>query len=1451
MASNYLIRQCNNSSDGSRTTATYSFWIKRHDSQEATDSTACYFLGTHNTEGAGTTNRFDIRFRENKLWAISSTSYIFTTDTIFTDTTSWMHIVIGIANGASGNNKYKVWVNGSLLDTDNFTNKQLTSGNLGFGAANETISIGYSTHDNQGLNNMNMSMAQVCYVNGLQLDASVFAETRSGSWTYKSPDDIRTAVVAAGGFGTNGFILPMDQTLESYGLTQQFAQYPWKRGYNMLVYNRNADSNATNAPITAKIIPQSNDVKYSGSALYNPSCFGQLLAAGSGGGINNREAETVLLNGSDEGIETLAAASSWTIEAWIKKVERNHGNFAGAGVWFNINKPDGTNNILLRECNGLATGWDAYIEPSSGTTGDIKDSTHSSFTYDWEHFTLVWDGSNYKYFQNGKYIGAIANSTNAIQSGDIMALFSESDGPTGNYNNSSTGVIIDSLRIVSGQTLYTTSSTTVGAQIFTPGDITDPANFTVDGDSSTSSITGTTTHVLSLPQCMAGEMLKDEGTIASNIDSKWRPRWIPVSDAGVGCPRLVGDSKFGRSSIAFSNPQESGSFPTADQGGILMEDRVGWTGDSTGQQFQNVFNGDFTLEFWYKCYHSRSQGGYPRVFDLSGGNTSNAFQIILAINSSGDVSSYNARHGVPFLWMNGASNFPTSGDSNPVTPVAVAGDGKWHHYACTRSGTTWYQFFDGALFKQNNNPTVNGVLNPVDNTPSLIGSSGQNISGSGGPGGTGFPSGSTAPFEGAIDQFRVVNNQCLYTSDFTPGDIGSKTTFTTDGTNQSNSITGQVVSLLNPDVECIGSDSSTSSTVSTNGFVDHDFLPGFSTSKDIPDNSFAQMSQVGSGFNDSTKYSWINHHGGMITNLPTGGKAIAVCNMPVIKGKWYWEMIDGQNDKGDWVGSPGGLAAGAVTAEYPQDGVQDIGWETYWNPYSASAGGRVGYTQTYDNFRANQQQFDGSANTGIAYNSKEDGLSQQRNSARDSSYTSNLLSTTQNVKVHGMAWDMDSGQITYYTNGKQSFQRSDSSIGRGSVPWCFAIALETASSPQETVQYNFGGSYWQVNRDGDYYADQNGYGKFMYKPPSGYLALCDANWKSVHNPPIDDGSTKFKAVAYSGSGSAQALTVGWQPALTILKRRNHTAFYNFWIDRLRGPADGSNDRVLRSNTTTAANNSNYLNSFDSNGITLPSTAAVNESGGTYVAWNWRADESFTPSGSGVTATSGLRDTDAGFSVLKWEGDTSSGGSITHGLNAKPEFVIWKRIDNTWNWDIYWESIGYDGTPTGTVDSLVFTTATPRSVSVLHPDATNLNLTNNFTNGDGAKMIAYCWHSVPGYSSFGEYISNAAQTANPTNNGQFVFTGFKPAFVLMKSISAANDWGIRDNARSPQNPRKRVLRWNEEASSQEEQDLPGYAIDFVSNGFKCRANGTETHSPGSRFVYAAFAEKPAHLAKAGI
>ena len=193
---NLLSRQCNNTSGGNRRKATYSFWIKRHDLQYTT--AAQYFLGHRNAESSATTQRFDLRFRENKLWAISTTSYIFTTDALFSDTTAWFHLVVAIdQDQSSTNDKYKVYVNGNLLNTANFTNKGLTSGDLGFGGANELITIGYSSWDDAGSGNVNYSIAQSIYVNGLQLPATTFGQTSGGTWTYKRPIDIKSAVLTA------------------------------------------------------------------------------------------------------------------------------------------------------------------------------------------------------------------------------------------------------------------------------------------------------------------------------------------------------------------------------------------------------------------------------------------------------------------------------------------------------------------------------------------------------------------------------------------------------------------------------------------------------------------------------------------------------------------------------------------------------------------------------------------------------------------------------------------------------------------------------------------------------------------------------------------------------------------------------------------------------------------------------------------------------------------------------------------------------------------------------------------------------------------------------------------------------------------------------------------------------------------------------------------------------
>ena len=364
----------------------------------------------------------------------------------------------------------------------------------------------------------------------------------------------------------------------------------------------------------------------------------------------------------------------------------------------------------------------------------------------------------------------------------------------------------------------------------------------------------------------------------------------------------------------------------------------------------------------------------------------------------------------------------------------------------------------------------------------------------------------------------------------------------------------------------------------------------------------------------------------------------------------------------------------------------------------------------------------------------------------------------------------------------------------------------------------------------------------MYKPPTGYLALCDKNWQTVHAPPVTDGTTKFNCLTWTGDNTNnRSITgLGFKPALLIWKKRTGTGASttsNVWSDRLRGPS-GNSYESLRSNNTDAATDSNYISSFDNDGFTTETGAAIKTNSAPYIAWCWRADETFTPTGTGITSASGLRDTDAGFSILRWTGDSNSGGNSTHGLIKQPEFVITKRLDNTWNWDIYHEMIDYDGTPTSTANTLIFTTATPRSISYPAPDSTNINLLHNFTNDNGAEMIAYCWHSVEGYSKYGSYAGNG------NADGPFIYLGFKPALIILKKI-ADEGWQMVDNKRDLDNVVVNSI--TPSGTAAERADL--IDIDFLSNGFKLRGTDSSQNTDSSTYIYVAFAEMPFKYANA--
>ena len=1451
MANERLVKKMSSSSDGSRTTATWSFWVRRI---TLGGNQPNYFIEHRNSESNGVTNRWAIRLNADHLEFIANTGFWMSSVQYFRDCTNWYHFVIAVNTNATGtNNKFKVWVNGTQLDLTGMATQANTSGNAGFGKGDEEIAIGYSLVDSVGAKPFNM--VQFAYVNNQQMQATDFGGYDSdGRWKPKSQTAIRTTVNSGGGFGVNGFLLPLEMELEQQGVVNN-GSCPYYDNVNENIYRAIWDNSTVtgNARQEYARVQPSPWTKYSGSALYAPGTFGESSSDASIG-INRWTSKNGLFQGGSKQLDDLSNASSWTIEAWVRQTSRLSTNAQGSGVWLGINSSSGSNLVLLRSKNGNSNGWDAWIGGS--TNNFITSGTHSAWNYDWQHQAVVWDGTKFKYYSDGKYIGEFT-AGNVINSGSYFTLFNELDASTPNLgmDNHCCGMALDSLRITSGQALYTTSTTTVGDTVFTPGDITSKTTFTTDGDTSTSSITGTVTHLLSLPATLAAEIVKDQATVNNAGDSNFNPHWIRVGSNAY--PNLTGDAKFGRSSINFTETLDSSS--TVHYNAALVEDRLG---DSNGSglntkrcQFKDVFNGngDFTIEFWYKVYSVAGRGNYyPRIFDLGGGNTENTLQIILGVQAS-DVAAYGVPAGVPWLFDNsGNYDWNYSGiDSGPsyTTPnggSSVCADGKWHHYALTRSGNVFRQFFDGSLYLQRTTSTP--AYQTVGYRPAMIGGV-SDVAAHTSNNGLDVIDGR---FQGAINQFRIVASQALYTSNFTPGDLNSKTTFSTDGTSQGNSITGSVRTLLAPDHKVTGTDVSTSDTVSTNGFDERGFNTGERNIKDNPLNVFCSMTD-----NDATntrKNASISYR--KVSGMSQSAKEAFTGSMSVSGGKWYFELV--QHINGDWLATNGGLAVGWRTTETKADGTEDLGQDAPWGGYSTSFGMRTGQSgSNSDRFLINgNQAFNTAGGKG------SDDIATTRGQIQSNG---SKIGNTEALVALGVACDLDNGVITYYVNGEQTFTRTDSSIGRGtpSTRWAPAILLETASSSHQLFIANFGDSGGIHDQRSTHFADDNGYGRFVTKPPTGYLALCTENIKTSHNA-ITDGSQHMKCINIDTTGSSMDIDVGFTPALIMVKRRASNTFYPFTFDRLRGTSSATYG-TLRTTTTGQASSSSYMTDYLStsdgdavNGFTLGGLNQVNNSNDETIAWCWRADDTFTPTGSSISNATGRRNTTAGFSMMKWDG-ASGGGHITHGLNRAPDFVIYKNIAATNNWDIY--HISVDGPQKSAGDlcnGLIFTPATPRSNSVKAPSSTQLMLVDAYTNGANKVMVAYCWHAVAGYSAFGRYTcaSTENQDSNgaPDVNGPFIYCGFKPAFVLMKRVDTDNDWGIRDNARDTENPRTKVLRWNIQgtegtAGALEEQDQAAYGINFYAEGFQIVSGAGETMANNGEYIYAAWAERPAWAANA--
>jgi len=407
--------------------------------------------------------------------------------------------------------------------------------------------------------------------------------------------------------------------------------------------------------------------------------------------------------------------------------------------------------------------------------------------------------------------------------------------------------------------------------------------------------------------------------------------------------------------------------------------------------------------------------------------------------------------------------------------------------------------------------------------------------------------------------------------------------------------------------------------------------------------------------------------------------------------------------------------------------------------------------------------------------------------------------------VIGIAFDADAGTLTFYKNG---------------------TSQGTAYTSIPAGQYVFG----QGDYTGSTYTGTFNFGQrpFAYTAPSGYKALCTQNLPTptIGATTATQAGKYFNAVTYTGNGTTQAVTgVGFQPDFTWIKDRN-AGYDHQLFDINRGVLK----TLQTDNTGAEVTYANSLTSWAADGFNLGGANGTNINGYNFVAWNWKANGSGSTNTAGSITSTVSANTTSGFSIVKWTG-TNTTGTIGHGLGVAPALVIQKATGTAATWTIYHASLGATkyldfSTAAAYTSSLAWNNTAPTSTVVT---------VDQYANYGTGSQIAYCFAEVAGYSKFGFY------TGNGSADGPFVYTSFRPAYVMIKSSTVGGSaWVVFDNKRNTFNVVDKYLLPN---ASDAEASFTGIVLDFTSNGFKIRGSQSTVNNNSDTYIFAAFAENP--------
>ena len=580
--------------------------------------------------------------------------------------------------------------------------------------------------------------------------------------------------------------------------------------------------------------------------------------------------------------------------------------------------------------------------------------------------------------------------------------------------------------------------------------------------------------------------------------------------------------------------------------------------------------------------------------------------------------------------------------------------------------------------------------------------------------------------------------------------------------------------------------------------------------EDTPTNNFPTMNPLNRGVDNPTCTDGNLYFGGSTDHVN-----VATLEIPS-SGKWYWEYTKTANTN---------LMSGIIGDP-----------EKILNGTSTYLGGQA---NGYSVYAANGQTYAAGSNA-------------------------TYMATPSTSTTIMIAFDADNRRLYFGADGNWG-------DGSGNTNQTFANAA-IAHTVTAGITYYPAGSF----NGGSAFANF-GQRAFSYTPPTGYRALNSRNRATPVAAGVANPHKFFDTITYTGDGATVRPMTGlaFKPDMVWIKGRDYDYTNHGLCDSVKFDTTYPTNRtMLYPNLANAETlGGNYFAHFTSTGeqpffeggFILNNNTSGNNNGNTFVAWAWKAGGNTTSSlpfmiddvGYATAAAAGLDggtknptgasvSTKAGFSIVTYVASNGTNDTIYHGLNQAPEVLIAKDRDNSRDWGFYysvngtntnWQKLNDTATEFSN-DSGETLGGVSGSYMYLHEDYFQ-PAHSSFANGgdDGAdKMVAYMWHSVPGFSKIGVYHGNGS------SNGQFVNCGFRPAWVLIKRTSGSGQaWLLMDNKRSPSNPVTKTS--SPQSNRAEDLDTGGIPTDFLSTGFKCRGTGGDFNSSSYKYFFMAFAEQP--------